>query len=124
MGAVEDAALARANADQMAAHGETVTYVPASGATPFDCLMTQAVYELDEATGKIVRDACARSVLHSALAAEGLSMPVVRMERQPGDVVRFANAAGVLEEWDVVGAEYVYGMWDLDLERNLRMEPK
>lgn len=123
MGTVEQEALERANADQMARHGEMVLYVPASGADPFECLATMASYLYDESGTGIVRDACERSVLHSDLAEHGISMPTIQLERQPGDAIRITSPTGAVEDWVVVKADYEYGMWVLGLERNIRGAP-
>lgn len=103
-------------------YGKSATYDPA-GSTP--SFMVSAVFfrlRTDELERRFLRDVCECWIRHSELAAQGLSVPVVRSDKTRGDLITAPDQNGQPISWAVVETALDLGIWVLTLEKKLRIQ--
>jgi hypothetical protein len=102
-------------------HGEVITYTPVAkdgeGKTiaPFTTVAVLSKIAVDALIPGIVRDTTECRMNHSELVKGKITAPETRYERNPGDTITYNGT------WDVIDAQYEYGMWILTLEKNIRV---
>ena len=100
--------------------GTTVTYTPVTGA-PFSCRVILGPTYRDEFETNDTRLKRECRVLHSAIHAAGLSVPIDQVRGGASDSLGIPNPDGTSETWLVTGKTYSAGIWVLMLSRNVRV---
>lgn len=116
-----------AGAKIVSAFGQSATYTPAdTGIEPFTVTAVFDEVAVDELDPNIIRDLSACMILNSELQAEGVTAPGVRYERHSGDTISRIGPDGTTSEtWEIVSSRYDdSGIWDLIIERNIRIVPR
>jgi hypothetical protein len=115
--------------DPVSGFGIAATYAPRaeSGVDPFSCLIVPGTdVEHDQVIERhVLSDQWTVHLLHSSLAAAGLSEPVAEIGNQAGDLLHIPGPDGGLQSWVIRGRRLhqtrLY--WILELERNQRVIP-